>query len=86
MSILSENVIPGNHGKVFATNTKNSKDLERIKEAVLTLKGIEKVTLNSEVFPHEFTVFTNALIQVKDIENKVNLLGFNAIPKEIFEI
>ncbi len=86
MSLLSENVIPGNHGKVFATNTKNSKDLERIKEALLTLKGIEKVTLNNVVFPPEFTVYTNALVQINDIEKKVNMLGFNAIPKNLFEI
>jgi len=28
MSLLSENIIPGNHGKVFGTNAKDQKDLK----------------------------------------------------------
>jgi len=86
MSLLSENIIPGNHGKVFGTNAKDQKDLERIKNKVLSLKGIKDVKINSEVFPREFTVYTSELVKVEDIEDKVKLTGFHAIPKDLFKL
>ncbi len=86
MSLLSDNVIPGNHGKTFSTNAKEQTDLNRIKDAVLTIDGVDKVTVNHLVFPAEFTVYTHSLVQVNEVEEKVNLLGFNAIPKDLFEI
>ena len=33
MSLLSENVIPGNHGKIFGTNAKTHQELVKIKES-----------------------------------------------------
>lgn len=86
MSILSENVIPGNQGKVFGTNVKLNSDLERIKEKLLELEGIEDVTLNFNSFPKQFIVRTNKLVRVHDIEAKVISAGFHAIPKENLEI
>ncbi len=86
MSLLSENIIPGNCGKVFGTNAKDPKDLQRIKNKVLPLKGIKDVKINLEVYPREFTVYTSKLVKVEDIEEKVKLTGFHAIPKELFEV
>tara|TARA_R110001606_G_scaffold127628_1_gene261963 strand:- start:1307 stop:1567 length:261 start_codon:yes stop_codon:yes gene_type:complete len=85
MSLLNENVIPGNHGKVFGTNAKAKHDLEKIKAKILELKGIKNVLLNFEVFPREFTIYTSKLITIKEIEEKVISTGFHAIPKGLFK-
>jgi hypothetical protein len=86
MSLLSENVIPGNHGKIFGTNAKDGQDLEKIKTKVLSIDGIKDVIINTELYPKEFTIHTNKLVSVKDIENAVISAGFHAIPKDIFEL
>ncbi|MGB5203554.1 heavy-metal-associated domain-containing protein [Eudoraea sp.] len=86
MSLLSENLIPGNHGKIFGTNAKENTDLERIKDKVLSIKGIKDVIINSEVYPREFTIHTTELVKVKDIEDIVITTGFHAIPKGVFEL
>ena len=84
MSLLTENIIPGNQGKVFGTNAKESLDLERIKNRLLQQEGIKEVRINAEVFPREFTVFTSKLINIIDIEEIVKKKGFHAIPKDTF--
>jgi hypothetical protein len=86
MSLLSENVIPGNHGKIFGTNAKDDTDLERIKNSVLLIDGIKEVIINSEIFPREFTIHSTKLIKVKDIEDAVLTTGFHAIPKSLFKL
>ncbi|WP_055437141.1 hypothetical protein [Lacinutrix algicola] len=86
MSLLSENVIPGNHGKIFGTNAKENKDLEKIKNIVLSIEGIKDVIINSDVFPKEFTIHTTELVKVKEIEDVVISIGFHAIPKGLFEL
>jgi len=86
MSLLSDNVIPGNLGRVFGTNAKKIRDLEKIKEKVLELKGVNKVESNSEVFPMQIVVYTSKLVPVAAVEEQVILAGFHAIPKETFDI
>ncbi len=86
MSFLSETVIPGNYGKVFGTNAKDGKDLERIKNKVLSIKGVKDVIINAEIFPREFTIHTTALVKIKDIEDVVATTGFHTIPKGLFEL
>ena len=81
MSLLSNNVIPGNHGMTFGTNAKVKTDLERIKNKLLKLKGIKDVIIDAENFPREFTVHTSKIIKIKEIEEEVKLVGFHAIPK-----
>jgi hypothetical protein len=49
MSLLSENIIPGNHGKIFGTDMEEN-DLIEIKTSLLTLEGINEVILNTEIF------------------------------------
>lgn len=48
MSLLSENVIPGNRGKVFATNANEPQTLEKIKSALELIDGIKDVILHLE--------------------------------------
>ncbi|MFV8347098.1 MULTISPECIES: heavy-metal-associated domain-containing protein [Flavobacterium] len=86
MSLLTDNVIPGNHGTIFGTNATEDSDLMEIKTSLLELDGIKDVLLNTEIFPREFTVHTTKMISVTDIENKVKSVGFHAIPKDLFEL
>jgi hypothetical protein len=86
MSVLTDNVIPGNHGKIFGTNAIENIDLIEIKSSLLELDGIKEVVLNTEIFPRAFTVHTSKMIPISDIENRVKLVGFHAIPKDLFEL
>jgi hypothetical protein len=86
MSVLTNNVIPGNHGKIFGTNAMEEADLMKIKANLLELDGIEDVLLNTEIFPRELTVHTNKMVSIADIENSVKSVGFHAIPKDLFEL
>lgn len=87
MSLLSENVIPGNHGKVFGTDAKEHHSIEQIKKAILSVEGVENVLFDEEKFPREFTVQTSKIVEVKVIEEAVRATGFHAIPnKHIFPL
>lgn len=86
MSVLTNNVIPGNHGKIFGTNAMEDADLIKIKASLLELDGIEDVFLNTEIFPRELTVHTNKMVSIADIENRVRSVGFHAIPKDLFDL
>ncbi|CAM4063507.1 hypothetical protein FLSI110296_11740 [Flavobacterium sinopsychrotolerans] len=86
MSIITDNVIPGNHGKIFGTNAIEDLDLLEIKSSLLELDGIKDVLLNTDIFPREFTVYTSKMIPISVIENRVKLVGFHAIPKGLFEL
>ena len=84
MSLLSDHIIPGDSGKVFATDASKEQDLKRIKRAILRVDGVADVLIVEEVFPSEFIVHTEKLIKITDIENAVKPTGFHAIPKGVF--
>ena len=86
MSLIDDNVIPGNDGRIFGTNAVNKKDLLAIKTAIQELNGIKDVVLNHAIFPSEFTVYTINLIAITDIQKKVRQAGFHAIPKEEIDV
>ena len=86
MNLLTENIIPGNYGKVFSTDAKEDKDLLKIKEGIENIPGIKDVIINSEVYPIEFTIHTTSLIHIDTVENEVKRFGFHAIPKGAFEL
>ena len=86
MSLLSENVIPGNHGKIFGTNAQSHQDLIKIKKEILKLEGIKDVIIEEGRFPRELTVHTNSLVSVKEIEDAAIKVGFHAIPKSMFAL
>lgn len=83
MSLLTDNVIPGEHGKIFGTNAKEDSELTAIKESLLKVDGITDVYINNSVYPREFTVFTNKVIGIDEIEKRVKSIGFHAIPKQV---
>lgn len=86
MSLISENIIPGNYGKVFSTDAKEEKDLLKIKNAIEKLPGIKDVILHMDKFPVELTIHTDSLIHIDIVENEVKRFGFHAIPKGVFEL
>jgi hypothetical protein len=86
MSLLTEHIIPGNHGKVFQTNAKKDTDLLTIKKELLSLKGVKDIVINNEVFPRELKILTNALVKVEDIEQKAVGIGFHVIPKGLLKL
>lgn len=86
MSLTSENVIPGDHGKVFGTNAVKIEDINRIKAALEAIHGVKDVIPNMDVFPREFIVHTSDLVKIKEIEDVVIQTGFHAIPKELFSL
>ncbi|EIA08518.1 hypothetical protein [Flavobacterium frigoris] len=86
MGILEKNVIPGNHGKTFGTNAKEDAELSEIKTSISEIDGIIDVILNTTIFPREFTVHTNKVVAIEDIENKVKKVGFHAVPKDSFPL
>lgn len=45
MSLFSEIVIPGNHGKVFGTNAKEPQTLEKIKSTLELIDGVKEVRI-----------------------------------------
>ncbi len=83
MSLLTENVIPGEHGKIFSTNVTEETELIEIKNNLLKVEGIEDVHLNNAIFPKEFTVITNKLMSIDEIEQAVKAIGYHAIPKTL---
>ncbi len=86
MSLLTENIIPGNYGKVFGTDAKEEKGLLKIKKAIEKILGIKDTIINFEVYPIEITIHTTSLIHIDKVENEVKRFGFHAIPKAVFEL
>lgn len=84
MSLLSENVIPGNHGKIFGTNAASDEQMNELRAAVMKIKGVKNVLLVKEVFPKEFIVQTSDLVKVEEVEEVVKTLKLHAIPKGFF--
>ncbi len=84
--IEKENVIPGNHGKVFATKAGSEKQMNKIIKLVLEVPGIKDVILNGSVFPKEFTVHTESLVRISDIQMALKNLHLHAIPKSLFKL
>lgn len=82
MGVLLDNVIPSNHSRTFDTNATDHKDLIRIKQAILRVKGVDKVELNTTNFPVRITVYVEKMIEILQVEEAVNDLGFNVIPKQ----
>ena len=83
MSLLTDNIIPGEHGKDFGTNANEEIELIQIKNSLLKVDGITEVIINNSIFPKEFTVFTNKVISIENVEKVVKSIGFHAIPKEL---
>ena len=86
MNLISENVIPGDHGKIFETNAENQSDLEQIKKAILRIEGVSEVLLNNEVYPREITVLTTAFVEITEVEQAADEEGFHVLPRTLFHL
>ncbi|MDW5290890.1 heavy-metal-associated domain-containing protein [Formosa sp. PL04] len=86
MNLISENIIPGNHGKIFGTDVLKDEQMERVKVRLQKIDGVKSVTLIKGVFPKEFIVYTSKLISISTIQDEVNNMGLHAIPKGLFEL
>ncbi len=82
MSLLKDNIIPGEQGKIFGTDAKENLDLEAIKSKILGIDGISEVIVNTDIFPREFTVYADKVVSVAEVEKNVKSIGFHAIPKD----
>jgi len=86
MSIVSENIIPGGYGKIFGTNATTKTDLNKIAKAIRKINGVNDVTLDYDIFPHEFTIHTNTMVKIEEIQNAAIQQGFHVIPKSLFKL
>ncbi len=86
MSVLTENVIPGNHGRIFGTNASSDEEMEKIKSFLTKVDGVKDVVIVEGVFPREFIVHTTKLLSVGIIEDAVKRLELHAIPKGWFHL
>ncbi|CDF78622.1 conserved hypothetical protein [Formosa agariphila KMM 3901] len=82
MEILLDNVIPEDHPRTFTTNASDHKDVIKVKQAVMALEGVESIEFLDVVFPKQFKVSVSKMIEVRFVEEAVNEVGFNAIPRE----
>jgi len=86
MSLLTENVIPSDHGRIFSTNASSDQQMDKIKSAIENVDGVKDVVLIKEVFPKEFIVHTSRLVRVIEVEDAVKHVGLHCIPKGVFPI
>jgi len=86
MSLVSENLIPGIHGKIFETNAKEPAELERMKAAILKISGIKSISINNTTFPVELTVHVSKLIAIKTVEDAVIKAGLHIVEKSAFPL
>ncbi len=86
MNLLSDNVIPGNYGKIFEVSAIKSIHLEKIKSAIFKINGVKDVLINKDTFLREITVHTSSLVKIEDIQKEVIKIGFHAIPKSLFPL
>ena len=84
MTITSENIIPGEHGKTFGTNANSASEVESVKNAILEVEHVEEVNVKDDVFPVEITVYTAEMVPIKDVQQAVISVGFHVIPKTVF--
>ncbi|QCX38880.1 heavy-metal-associated domain-containing protein [Aureibaculum algae] len=86
MNFLSENVIPGNHGKVFGTDAIRQVDLNKMRKATLEIEGVKDFLFDLEKFPAEFIIHTSKVVEIEAIQKVIKKIGFHAIPKGLFEL
>lgn len=83
MTFISENIIPGHHGKTFTTDVNEASEKSKLEAAILQIKGVVKVIF-ADTFPLEFTVHTDRVVNVSDIQKKVNEWNYHVIAKGPF--
>ncbi len=78
---MDDPITTGDYEKVYTVNITSFIDFERIKVGLIEIQGVEDVSLNEAVTPHEITAFTNGQVADITIQEVVAQLGFQAVPK-----
>lgn len=84
MTFISENIIPGNYGKKFTTDVDEASEQAKLEAAIMEIEGVKDVIFEKDVFPLVFTVYTNQVVDITDLQNKAKELGCHIIAKEPF--
>jgi hypothetical protein len=86
MSYLSENIIPGKHGKTFTVNFHNQYEFEEVRPYILAITGVKDVLFNQEVSPHEIVVHTYDVVDQHEVQEAIRKAGYHAVPKRLFAL
>ena len=86
MGVIEENVIPGNHGKVFKVDIEDEFEFSDVQETIMKLDGVKDVLFDDGVYPHEVIIHTEKLVKISDVQEAVKKHGFNAIPEGLFPL
>lgn len=83
MTFISEHIIPGNYGKTFTTNVNDPAEKSHLEQVILQVEGVKSIIFE-DVFPLEFTIHTNEVVNITELQNKVKDLGYHVIAKGPF--
>lgn len=86
MGVIEENVIPGNHGKVFKVDIEDEFEFSNVQETVMQLHGVKDVLFDDGVFPHEIIIHTETLVKITDVQAALKQHGYDAIPEGLFPL
>lgn len=84
MTFISENIIPGNYGKKFTTDIESPTEKSKLKAAIMQIDGVKDMFFEEDVFPLEFTVHTNKVVSISDIQHKATELEYHVFAKGPF--
>ncbi|TDU40118.1 hypothetical protein BXY82_2158 [Gelidibacter sediminis] len=84
MTFITENIIPGNYGKKFTTDVNEANEKSRLEAAIMEVNGVTKVIFEAGVYPLEFTVHTDQVVHITELQDKAKALGYHVIAKEPF--
>ncbi|MEO5789156.1 MAG: heavy-metal-associated domain-containing protein [Gelidibacter sp.] len=83
MTYITDNIIPGNHGKTFTTDVNEASEKTKLEAAILKVQGVVKVIF-ADTFPLEFTVHTDRVVKVSEIQSAANEWNYHVIAKGPF--
>lgn len=84
MTFISENIIPGNYGKKFTTDVDEPSEKTKLEAGLMEVDGVKEVVFEDDVYPLEFTVYTNHVVNITDLQDKAQELGFHMFAKGPF--
>ena len=86
MGLIEDNIIPGNHGKIFTIDVEDEFEFAEVQERVMEIPGVKDVLLDVEEYPHEMVIHTNDMVKVTDVQAAVKDAGYHAVPKSLFPL
>ena len=84
MSLLGNNILPGEHGKIFTTDAKHDDNLFDIHEFLINFDGIERVEIDKASFPVKIKIYTNKIVDVEELKKKFKSTGFHLVDENLF--